>query len=125
MKQCAESDYLAAVFTLYNRVMKLSEEELCEEAAIDSFMKQLVLFIYPLMPSIVCAMLSVSIPRTDGCIAIMDAASDGYYDVVQFLARNKKADLSISNDDEVTIFTLLPLSFMIYRRRRRTLSCVY
>jgi ankyrin repeat protein len=116
----------AARLMIYNRIMKLSMEELKREAAWkagedDSVLHQAagdlplpVDAITRLCAAVpidaitrLCAAVGIDCKDARGRTVIMHAAAYGYYDIVQYLARNKQADLSIKSKSGFNVYTIV------------------
>jgi hypothetical protein len=108
------SDCRVARLKLYNRSMKLSEEQLTEEATRTIGEKYSVLHeaagpIYLPLDAInrLVDALGVDCKDCDGRTVIMLAAAWGRYDIIEYLARNKSADLSIIDRDGDNVYALV------------------
>jgi hypothetical protein len=111
----AFSDRHATRLKWCNRIMKLPMEKLKEEATpAEGEEEHLVLndaagaFHLPLAAiDRLCDAVGVDSVNREGYTAVMCAAGNGFYDVVEFLARNKKADLSIMSRTNRNVYTLV------------------
>jgi hypothetical protein len=100
-----ENRFIACV-KIHNRIMKLSLEELTEEAKWKEGEECSVLFLvagplhFPLdaIDRLVDA-LGIDYKDMYGMTVILHTSLLAFYDVVEYLARNKKADLSITTSE--------------------------
>jgi ankyrin repeat protein len=99
---------------MHNRIKKLSEEELKKEATWKEGEKRSVFhraagnlrLPFDAIDRL-CDALGIDSKDTNGNTVIMYAASIGNYDIVEYLARNKQADLSITDIDGDNVYTVV------------------
>jgi hypothetical protein len=108
-----DDPWLALVHTISTRIETLSEAALHEEADFDdghlSLFFQCVSWRLPL--TVIARLIDaggadIDAQVDDGDTAIMEAAYFGFADIVNYLA-NRKADLSINNDDGFNVYTTI------------------
>jgi hypothetical protein len=125
------SDRRASSLQFYNRVMKLSPSDLKKEAKTEKGEARPVLlmaaasFRFP-FDAIDRLYDAVGLESTDpyGCTAIIFAAAYGAANMVDFLARNKRADLSIVNVIGDNVFDSVGSAPNIAREENEDVSCI-
>jgi ankyrin repeat protein len=117
-----------AVLMLYNRIMKLSNEDLVQEATMKEGEKTSVFHDAAVALQLpfdavdrLCDAVGVDskdVHGMNGMTAIMWAAAYRRPDVVEFLARNKRAGLSIMSNDCSTVYNLVEINPAWYISRK-------
>jgi hypothetical protein len=112
---CESSEWFARhalLLKIYNRIMKLSEKDLKKEAAWQKGEKWSVFhraagsLLLPFDAIVrLCDALAIDCKDMNGNTAIMYAASIGNHDIVEYLARNKQADLSITDNNSDNVYS--------------------
>jgi hypothetical protein len=106
------TQWLAGRLKMYNRIMTLSKEALTEEARwhyleTHSVLHNAAVPSYFPLDAIgrLCDAVGVNSKDNLGITAIAYAALYGQYDTVEYLARNKKADLSITTSRGYSVYS--------------------
>jgi hypothetical protein len=108
------TDRRAAWLKLYKRIMELSMEDLTREATVRENNKCSVLHLSAGLLKLplnavdrLCEAVGVDAKDRHGYTVIMRASSSGEHAVVEYFARNKRADLSIVDSNGLNDFNLV------------------